>query len=86
LGDIIQDFDPRTGKGNGFSFGRKDPWSLYAAIVESLTIYQDKTLWHTLVSNALSCDFSWEYVAKKYIKWYRRATEKRRRATGETSH
>ena len=86
LGDIIQDFDPRTGKGNGFSFKRKDPWSLYAAIVEALTIYQHRKLWHVLVSNALSCDFSWEYVAKEYIKWYRRAAEKRRRATSKTPH
>ncbi len=86
LGDIIQDFNPKTCKGNGFSFVRKDPWSLYAAIVEALTIYQHKKFWHTLVSNALSCDFSWEYVAKEYIKWYHRAVEKRRRATSETPH
>lgn len=86
LGDIIQDFNPKTGKGNGFSFKRKDPWSLYAAIVEALTIYKHRTLWHTLVSNALSCDFSWEHVAKKYIQWYRRAVEKRRCATSETPH
>ncbi len=86
LGDIIQDFDPRTGNGNGFSFKRKDPWSFYAAIVEALTIYQHKKLWNTLVLNALSCDFSWEHVAKEYIKWYRRAVEKRKRATSETPH
>ncbi|MFC1647575.1 glycogen synthase [Patescibacteria group bacterium] len=76
LGDIIQDFDPGTGKGNGFSFERKDSWSLYAAIVEALTIYQHKKLWRTLVSNALSCDFSWEQVAKEYIKWYRLVAKK----------
>lgn len=86
LGDIIQDFDPGTGKGNGFSFERKDSWSLYAAIVEALTIYKHKKLWRTLVSNALSCDFSWGQVAKKYIKWYRRALKKRQHATSETPH
>jgi starch synthase len=86
LGDIIQDFNAKTGKGNGFSFEQKNPWSLYAAIIEALTIYQHKTLWHTLVSNALSCDFSWEHVAKEYIKWYHRTAEKRRRATSETPH
>ena len=86
LGDIIQDFDLVTGKGNGFSFKRKDPWSLYTAIVEALTIYQHKKLWRTLVLNALSCDFSWAHVAKKYIKWYRCAVEKRQSVTSKTPY
>ncbi len=86
LGDIIQDFNSVTGEGNGFSFKQKDPWSLYAAIIESLTIYKDRKLWHKLVSNALSCDFSWKHVTEEYIEWYRRAVERRRRATSETPH
>lgn len=77
LGDIIKDFNPRTGKGNGFSFERKDPWALYSTIVEALTIYQQRTIWHKLVSNALSCDFSWDHVAKEYIKLYGSAIKKR---------
>ena len=86
LGDIVKDFNPRTGKGNGFSFKRKDQWSFYAPIVEALTIYRHKKQWHTLVSNALLCDFSWEHVAKEYINWYHSAVEKRKRATSRTPH
>jgi len=86
LRDVIHNFDPKTGKGNGFSFKQKDPWSLYAAVIEALTIYEHKALWYILVANALSCDFSWKHVAKKYIRLYYRAKETRRRAIGEVAH
>jgi len=33
LADTVQEFNPRTGEGNGFAFINYDPWELFAAIV-----------------------------------------------------
>ncbi|MDO8657353.1 MAG: glycosyltransferase, partial [Candidatus Levybacteria bacterium] len=86
LNDIITDFDPNTGSGNGFSFVNKDKWSLYTVIIEALTTYKNKTLWRKLINNCMLCDFSWEHSAKEYSQWYEKVIEERRRATGFTPH
>lgn len=70
LNDIVQDFSP-GGTGNGFSFKRRDAWSLYGAIMKAKTMFEHKDLWYRLVVNCLKTDFSWDYAAKEYQKWYR---------------
>lgn len=79
LSDIIVDFNPKTKKGNGFSFVPKDAWALHGAIVSAMTTFQNTSLWRQLVSNCLQADFSWDVVAKLYQQWYRRAVESRKR-------
>jgi len=86
LNDIIQDFSVKNGKGNGFSFHKRDPWALYGAIVQALTVYQQPTLWKKLVYNCMVADFSWEHAAKEYEKWYIQILEERKRATSLTPH
>lgn len=76
LNDIITDFDPNKKQGNGLSFHRKDPWSLYGVMIEALTLYKHPKLWQVLVKNALSCDFSWGYAAEQYDTWYKRIVKK----------
>ena len=71
LGDIITDFDPGTGIGNGLSFREFDPWALYGAMVEALTIYKDWDCWKRLVVNCMRSDYSWDYVAREYDELYR---------------
>lgn len=83
LNDSVQDFDPETKKGNGFSFVRKSPWALYGAMVEAKVTYRQKHLWERLVANCLACDFSWGHAAEAYDDWYRRAADMLRRATPE---
>jgi starch synthase len=70
LNDIVEDFDP-SGSGNGFSFVGKSAWSLYGVIVEAMTTFRNKMLWNRLVENCLKADFSWDFVAGEYQKWYR---------------
>lgn len=70
LNDIVRDFGP-SGEGNGFSFIGRDAWSLYGAIVKTMTIYENKKLWYQLVKNCLESDFSWDHAAREYQKWYR---------------
>lgn len=86
LNDIIADFDPRTGKGNGFSFMKKDSWALFAAIMEALTIFHQPALWRKLVYNCMAADFSWDHAAKEYEKWYVQILEEKKRATSLTPH
>lgn len=79
LNDIVTDFEPNTKKGNGFSFIEKDAWALSGAVIAAATTFQNKVLWHKLVTNCLAADFSWEDVAKKYKQWYTRMIEVRKR-------
>lgn len=86
LNDIITDFNPNTGVGNGFSFTNKDQWPFYTVVIEALTTFKNKILWRKLVKNCMLCDSSWEHSAKEYNKWYEKIIEERQRATSLTPH
>lgn len=86
LNDIIFDFDPNNMKGNGFSFKKKSAWSLFSAIINALAIYRQPKIWNNLVKNCLQSDFSWNYTAGEYEKWYLKAIEEKKRATSTTPH
>jgi starch synthase len=86
LNDIIVDFDPVSKLGNGFSFSSSDPLSLFATLIEALTIYKQPLLWRKLIHNAMSYDFSWKYSASLYEDLYKNVLESRRRATSIIPH
>ncbi|HUQ84835.1 MAG TPA: glycogen/starch synthase [Candidatus Limnocylindrales bacterium] len=71
LNDIVTDFNPNVGSGNGFSFNRIDSWALYGAIIQALTIYNAPVLWKELVKNCMLSEFSWDHAAVEYDKWYK---------------
>jgi starch synthase len=70
LADTIQEFDPRTGEGNGFRFNDYSSDALLEALKKGLKVYQDKRSWQRLIQNAMTSDFSWTASAKRYIKLY----------------
>jgi starch synthase len=72
LKDTVEEFNPRTGKGTGFTFVEPKSEDFFAAVKKSLTIYKDKPLWMSLVKYVMSLDYSWEASAKEYIKVYSR--------------
>lgn len=86
LNDIVTDFNAVTKAGNGFSFRDNNPWELFAAIVEALTVYKQQNLWKKLIHNCMSYDFSWKYSATLYEDLYRNVIEGRRRAVSSTPH
>lgn len=86
LSDIVDDFNPISKKGNGFSFNNNDPWELFAAMIELLTIYKQPKLWNRLVHNCMSYDFSWKYSALSYENLYENILELRRRAINIIPH
>lgn len=86
LNDIVTEFEPESGMGNGFSFTSKNAWALYGAIIAAATTYHNPTSWKKLVSNCLAEEFSWEAAAREYSHWYLRVTETRRRGIAIKPH
>lgn len=78
LADTVQEFDPATNSGNGFSFARYDPFHLFAAIVRAIEVYKFPHVWQDLMQRAMLADYSWEASAEQYVALYRRALELQR--------
>jgi starch synthase len=77
LDDTIGNFDPKTGRGNGFKFSSYSSQELFSKVREALTVYADKKAWKKLVQNAMSADFSWEVSAREYVSLYKKALAKK---------
>ncbi|MDL1971236.1 MAG: glycogen synthase GlgA [Candidatus Desulfofervidaceae bacterium] len=76
LADTVTDADLDTGKGTGFKFDSYTPDALWDAIKRALLCYQEhKTVWHDLVQQAMTCDFSWERSAREYLALYKELTK-----------
>ncbi|MDD3190628.1 MAG: glycogen/starch synthase [Candidatus Pacebacteria bacterium] len=76
LSDTIKNFNPKTGKGNGFTFGAYDRYAFFAAIVRALETYKYRAIWNKIVTNGMQESFSWEVPAQKYLKLYRKMLKK----------
>jgi starch synthase len=75
LADTVQDFDARTGEGNGFTFDDYDAWSFYAAIVRAIETFKYKDTWRALMTKDMLADYSWKASAREYIKVFKQAQE-----------
>jgi starch synthase len=73
LADTVQEYDPHTGEGNGFTFVNYDPWEFFAAIVRALELYRFKDLWRRLQQCNMAADHSWHASAMRYIEVYHNA-------------
>lgn len=72
LYDTVEDFNPTTGRGTGFTFKTEDETLFYATIIRALENYRHKRVWTNLVKRAMRQSTSWEIPAKKYLELYRR--------------
>ena len=73
LNDTVTNFNPKTNRGNGFSFSNWSTFSLFASIVRALEDFRHKEVWRFLVVRAMKESNSWELPAKKYIILYKKA-------------
>lgn len=73
LADTVQEYDPSTGTGCGFTFTNYDPWEFFAAVVRGLALYRFKDIWRNLQRNGMQVDHSWHVSAKRYVDIYRKA-------------
>lgn len=78
LADIVTDFNPELGVGNGFSFSQFHELSFYGAIVRALQVYRNKKTWNALVKKVMKENFSWDHSAQGYLALYNRAIEFRK--------
>lgn len=72
LNDTVSNFNPRTNRGNGFSFGNFNQFSLFATIIRALENLRHKDTWRQIQVRAMKESNSWELPAKKYIVLYRK--------------
>lgn len=70
LDDSVQDFDARTGRGNGFKFADAAPAPLVEAVGRALAAFRRPDEWPVLVGNAMAADFSWTRSAAAYLALY----------------
>ncbi|MHB9092322.1 MAG: glycogen synthase, partial [Chloroflexota bacterium] len=73
LADTVQDFDPSTGRGDGFAFERYNGMNLFAAAVRAVENYRNAAIWRTLQERGMQADFSWNGSARKYVELYQKA-------------
>lgn len=75
LADTVKDFDPRTSKGNGFTFSSYDSMLLYGALVRALETYKYPEVWRKLQVRDMTADYSWQASASQYVSLYQKAQE-----------
>lgn len=72
LYDTVENFDPTTGRGTGFTFKSEDESLFYATIIRALENYKHKTVRNNLVKRVMKQSNSWEIPAKKYWELYKK--------------
>lgn len=77
LDDTIHEYDPNTGKGNGFKFSEYSSQALIETVKRALSIFADRQKWTKLMKNGMSEDHSWKASAKEYVSLYETALKKR---------
>lgn len=73
LADSVIDFNPKTGKGTGFTFEHFDSLSLVLAIARAYENYKNKPMWRAIQKQAMLQDFSWLKSAEEYAKLFTKA-------------
>ena len=73
LADTVVDSDPAAlvaDRATGFSFAGADVASLLAAALRAQQVYRSGAPWTRVVRRAMSCDFSWDEAALRYVEMY----------------
>ncbi|MGB9793857.1 glycogen synthase GlgA [Caldisericum exile] len=71
LKDTVDNYSEITQCGNGFSFEEYSSDELTLTIKRALLIFKNESLLLKLIRIGMSCNFSWEQSAKKYLEIYK---------------
>ncbi len=71
LHDTVWEFNPATGKGNGFVFENYRAEDLVAALGRMTATFRSPSKWRQIMVNCFACDFSWDRAAQSYLQWFR---------------
>lgn len=74
LADTVNNFDPTTGAGTGFSFGAYASLDFMGAITRAFELYRRPDEFGELVRQCMREDFSWRPSAREYDRLYRQMT------------
>ncbi|MBC7234736.1 MAG: glycogen synthase [Chloroflexi bacterium] len=78
LADTVDNYDPSSGEGTGFSFVAYEPIAMYTAIVRAVEVYHMHERWRALQRQCMQRDFSWDASARRYITVYHFARQAHR--------
>jgi starch synthase len=70
LHQILTDYDPSAGSGNGFLFYDYTSEGLWDSMMRGKRLYAETEAWGRLMKEAMGCDFSWKSAAEEYVKVY----------------
>lgn len=71
LKDTVVSYNEETGEGNGFTFSNYNAHDMLFTVRRALNVCRKKTLRNKLRKAAMSCDYSWESSARKYMEIYK---------------
>ncbi len=73
LADTVEDFNEKTGAGNGFVFIKHDEKSLLTAVKRAIKVFtEDKKAWLKLQKTGMKSNFTWLASCKEYINLYKK--------------
>lgn len=73
LDDTVSGYAKGKRNANGFKFAEKSPEALLRVLADAAQLFDDKKRWKKLVEAAMTLDYAWENVAKKYERVYAKA-------------
>ncbi|MBU1202580.1 glycogen synthase [Patescibacteria group bacterium] len=73
LSDTVDNFEPETNTGNGFTFKNYNANEFLVAITRALETYKYKKVWRDLVCRGMKPSFSWDLPARRYEDLYKEA-------------
>ncbi len=73
LNDTVENYNPSTNIGTGFTFTGFNEFSLFGAVIRALETFKYKYIWRNIMVNAMKQSSSWTIPAKKYINLYHKA-------------
>jgi starch synthase len=78
LDDTIEQWSPRTRKGNGFKFREDTAEALARTLGRAIAAFGDPKSWRAIQLDGMRRDHSWDASAREYVKVYEKAIRARR--------
>jgi starch synthase len=78
LDDTIDNWGPRTAKGNGFKFKEYSAEALFSTLEKAIATFGDRKAWQALQRDGMRQDHSWDASAREYVKVYEKAVRRLR--------
>ena len=77
LADTVENFDPASGTGTGFTFDEYSPQALLGTLRWALGVFMDGRTWPRIQRAGMRQDHSWAASARRYVEVYERALASR---------